>query len=181
MALAVDADAAVPVAVDADAGVDVAAQLVAILIERGLTVAVAESLTGGLLAANLVRIPGVSAVFNGGVVVYNTALKASILGVDASLLAQFGPVHPAVAQQMAENVRRVLSVDGIPARVGLSTTGVAGPGAQDGHPVGTVFIGIAIDDWYIGAELHLTGGREAIRLAVVSEVLSTLKTKLESN
>jgi nicotinamide-nucleotide amidase len=161
--------------------VDATAQLVSILIQRGLTVAVAESLTGGLVAAQLVSVPGVSAVFNGGVVAYNTALKASVLGVDAALLHQFGPVHPLVAQQMAENVREVLSIDGIPARVGLSTTGVAGPGAQDGHPAGTVLLGIAIDKLYFGLELHLQGDREAIRSAVVSELFSALKIKLESN
>lgn len=149
--------------------------LVARLRERGLTVAVAESLTGGGVIAELVGVAGVSAVLFGGVVAYNTAIKASVLGVDATLLAEHGPVHAEVARQMAERVRTVLAVDGVPARVGLSTTGVAGPGPQDGHPAGTVFIGISIDERTDVWELGLSGDREAIRLAVVSELLTRLE------
>lgn len=161
--------------------VDAAAQVVAILINRGLTIAVAESLTGGLVAAELVGVPGVSAVLRGGVVAYDTAIKASILGVDATLLAQHGAVHAEVARQMAVNVRSVFSVGGVAARVGVSTTGVAGPGPEGGHPAGTVFIGIALDDQYFGLQLECEGDRGAIRSAVVSETLSALKIKLESN
>jgi nicotinamide-nucleotide amidase len=149
--------------------------LVARLRERGLTVAVAESLTGGQVVAELVGVAGVSTILFGGVVAYNTAIKSSVLGVDAALLAEHGPVHAEVARQMADRVRSVLAVDGIPARVGLSTTGVAGPGPQDGHPAGTVFIGIAIDDRTDVWQLDLSGDRGAIRGAVVSELLARLE------
>lgn len=151
--------------------------LVARLRERGLTVAVAESLTGGQVVAELVGVAGVSAVLFGGVVAYNTAIKSSVLGVDGALLAEHGPVHAEVARQMADRVRSVLAVDGVSARVGLSTTGVAGPGPQDGHPAGTVFIGIALDDETDVWQLDLSGDRGAIRRAVVSELL----TKLENH
>jgi nicotinamide-nucleotide amidase len=149
--------------------------LIALLAERGLTVAVAESLTGGLLVAELIRTPGASAVVSGGVVAYNTALKHSLLGVDADLLAANGPVDPEVARQMATGVRTALAVDGRAADIGISTTGVAGPAPQDGKPVGTVFVAIAI-----GAEarvypLLLSGTREDIRNAVVSESLVQLR------
>jgi nicotinamide-nucleotide amidase len=101
----------------------------------GLTLAVAESLTGGQLAAALTCVPGASAVFRGSVTAYATDLKAAILGVDGALLAEVGPVHAEVARQMAWGVRRVCSAD-----LGIATTGVAGPDAQDGRPVGTVFV-----------------------------------------
>jgi nicotinamide-nucleotide amidase len=156
---------------------DLASHLIAELTRRRLTVAVAESLTGGLLVAELISVPGASAVVRGGVVAYETALKHSLLGVDASLLAAHGPVHPDVARAMALGVREKLAVAGIPASIGLSTTGVAGPDPQDGQPVGTVFVGIAIHDTVEILTLHLEGSREAIRRAVVSECLSKL-TKL---
>jgi nicotinamide-nucleotide amidase len=148
--------------------------LVAELAARGLTIAVAESLTGGLLVAELVAVPGASAVVVGGVVAYSTAIKHSVLGVDAALLAAEGPVHPLVAEQMALGVRTALAVDGRPADIGISTTGVAGPGPQDGHPAGTVYLGFAIGDRARSVRLQLDGDRQAIRSAVVSESLSRL-------
>jgi nicotinamide-nucleotide amidase len=159
---------------------DVAAEVVAILIERGLTIAVAESLTGGLLVAELIGVPGASATVLGGVVAYNTALKHSILGVDAELLAEHGPVHPEVARQMADRVRMVLAVDGVPADIGVSTTGVAGPGPQGGHPAGTVHLGFAIGDGVSSLRLELEGDRRAIRQGSVSESLARLRTALET-
>lgn len=113
---------------------------------RGLTIAVAESLTGGLLLAELVAVPGASDVLRGGVVAYATELKARLLGVDAALLEANGPVDPDVAVQMARGARLRLGPGGLPASIGLSTTGVAGPGPQDGHPAGTVFVGISVGD-----------------------------------
>ena len=148
--------------------------LVAQLATRGLTIAVAESLTGGLLVAELVAVPGASAVVVGGVVAYSTPIKHSVLGVDAALLAAEGPVHPLVAEQMALGVRTALAVDGRPADIGISTTGVAGPGPQDGRPAGTVYLGFAIGDRVWSVRLHLDGDRQAIRSAVVSESLTRL-------
>lgn len=157
---------------------DDAADLIAMLDERRLTVAIAESITGGLLVAELIRIPGASSVVLGGIVAYNTAIKHSVLGVDESLLAEHGPVHPEVARQMAAGVREVLAVDGRRADIGLSTTGVAGPNSQGGHPPGTVFLGLAIGDEASSRRLDLDGDRQAIRASVVRESLLWLKTRL---
>jgi len=151
-----------------------ASAVVAMLIERGLTIAVAESLTGGLLVAELISVPGASAVVLGGVVAYNTELKHTVLGVDADLLAEHGAVHPDVAAQMATGVRVALAVAAGPARIGISTTGVAGPDPQDGQPVGTVLLGFAVGDAVHTRQLALSGSRADIRSAVVSESLSEL-------
>jgi len=158
---------------------DPGAAVVALLKQRGLTVAVAESLTGGLLVAELIRTPGASAVVNGGVVAYNTAIKASVLGVDAALLGSNGAVDPEVAEQMAAGVRSALAVDGRPADIGISTTGVAGPEPQDGQPVGTVYLGFAIGNRVTNVALRLSGTRDGIRKAVVSESLVQLTRLLE--
>ena len=144
------------------------------LVAREYTIAVAESLTGGQLVAALVDVAGASATVNGGVVAYNTALKASVLGVSTSLLASRGAVDPEVARQMATGVRHALAVDGRDADVGLATTGVAGPEEQDGQPVGTVFLGIAIGDRVESVELSLSGTRRDIQSATVEAALTTL-------
>jgi nicotinamide-nucleotide amidase len=157
-----------------------AQDVVAELTRRGLTIAVAESLTGGLLVAELVSVPGASAVVNGGVVAYNTALKRSLLGVDARLLAERGAVHPEVAGQMANGVRIACAVEDVPAAIGIATTGVAGPDPQDGQPVGTVFVGISSDSGTSILSLRLEGSRQAIREAVVFESLVQLKKILTS-
>jgi nicotinamide-nucleotide amidase len=103
-----------------------------------------------------------------------------VLGVDADLLAEHGPVDPEVARQMADRVRTVLAVDGAAADVGLSTTGVAGPGPQDGHPAGTVYLGIAIGEDVSSLRLELGGDRGAIRDETVSESLTRLRIALET-
>lgn len=158
---------------------DVAA-LVAALTARGETVAVAESLTGGLVVATLVGVPGASAVVRGGVVAYATPVKHTVLGVSADLLAEHGAVDPEVARQMASGVRTLLAVDGEPATWGISTTGVAGPDPQDGKPVGTVFVGIASATGAEAYELHLEGDREAIRQGTVSELLARMSATVRS-
>lgn len=154
---------------------DAAASIVASLTARSLSIAVAESLTGGLLTAELVRVPGVSAVLRGGIVAYDSEVKATLLGVDAQLLNEHGPVHPDVAAQMASGVRAALAVAGVPARIGLATTGVAGPDPQDGQAPGTVYLGFAIGDDVWTRMLRLTGDREAIRVTAVSESLRELQ------
>lgn len=148
------------------------------LTSRGLTVATAESLTGGLVVAELVSVAGASAVVAGGVVAYQTEVKRTLLGVDADLLARRGPVDAEVAAQMASRVRHVLAVDGRDADVGLSTTGVAGPDPQGGHAPGTVFVAVAIGDDVTVVPLQLEGDREAIRRGGVSELLSALFDRL---
>ncbi|MCU1475927.1 MAG: competence damage-inducible protein [Subtercola sp.] len=173
-----DSGPVVGAAGDEPEGTDLTARLIADLTLRGETLAVAESLTGGLLVAELIRPAGASDVVVGAVVAYNTALKASVLGVDANLLRIHGPVHPEVAVQMAEGVRFALSVDGTPATIGISTTGVAGPGAHDGHEAGTVFVGLAIGDSSSSFALHLSGDRGQIRAAAVSEAVRILRSRL---
>lgn len=142
------------------------------LAARGWTIGVAESLTGGLVIASLVAVPGASAGVRGGVVAYATDLKHALLGVDDALLRAEGPVHPEVARQMAEGVRVRLGVPDAPADVGLATTGVAGPDAQDGHPVGTVHIAVSAPGGTRVESLQLTGDRDAIRAAAVRAVLA---------
>ncbi|MFD6699521.1 MULTISPECIES: CinA family protein [unclassified Microbacterium] len=142
--------------------------------ERGMTLAVAESLTGGALSAALVAIPGASDVLNGAVVAYATPIKASVLGVDPALLAAHGPVDPEVAQQMASGVRAALAVDGRAADVGVSTTGVAGPTAQGGQKVGTVHIGVSVADRTTGHAFMFDGDRSAIRAATVQAALGVI-------
>ena len=173
-------DGAVDGAAQSDCAADIATEVIASLIKHGFTIAVAESLTGGLLVAELIRVPGASSTVVGGVVAYNTALKNSVLGVDATLLAEHGPVHPEVARQMADRVRTALAVNGVSADIGLSTTGVAGPGPQDGHPAGTVYLGFAIAEDVSSLKLELGGDRAAIREKTVSESLLRLKNALES-
>ncbi|KIQ10041.1 damage-inducible protein CinA [Curtobacterium flaccumfaciens] len=148
------------------------------LTARGETLAVAESLTGGLVVATLVDVPGASAVVHGGVVAYATPVKHSVLGVSEDLLEAEGAVHPEVARQMAAGVRIALSVDGEPATWGISTTGVAGPDPQDGKPVGTVYVGIASAAGAEAFELHLDGDRGAIRHATVSELLARMSSEI---
>lgn len=145
-------------------------QLVAALAASGLTVAVAESLTGGALVARLVDVPGASAVVRGGVVAYATYLKAALLGVDLGLLADVGPVHPEVARQMADGVRRRLGAD-----VGIATTGVAGPAPQHGQPVGTVCIAVRGEQVDAVREHLLAGGRSALRESTVGLALALLR------
>lgn len=120
---------------------------------RRLTVSCAESLTGGELAALLSGAPGSSEVFLGGVVAYATEVKRQVLGVTAEQV-----VSAACAEQLAAGVRDVLGSDW-----SLATTGVAGPGEQEGRPVGTVFVGVAGPAGVSAHALHLEGDREQVR------------------
>ena len=133
--------------------------------ERGVTLAIAESLTGGQVASSLVEVPGASHVLVGAVVAYATRVKAQVLGVDAAHLELTGPVDRDVALQMAHGVRRLLGAD-----LGLATTGVAGPGPADGHPAGTVHVAVVAPWGQRHRELHLGGDRSQIRCATVMEV-----------
>ena len=144
-------------------------ELIGHLTERGLTVCVAESLTGGLLCAALTEAPGASAVIRGGVVAYATDLKSSMLGVSQELLASRGAVDPDVALEMAAGVAHQLGSD-----IGLSTTGVAGPEPQDGKAVGTVFIACVWGTKRVVEELSLAGTRNEIRSLTVHAALRLL-------
>ncbi|MEV5318493.1 CinA family protein [Streptomyces sp. NPDC052687] len=162
---------------------DIAVDVVRLLGVRGETVAVAESLTGGLVAAELTAVPGASKVFRGSVTPYATELKHRLLGVDATLLARHGAVNAQVAAQMAAGVRKALGADW-----GIATTGVAGPEPQDGQPVGTVFVGLdgpgAAGSGSAGGgkveSLRLNGDRAEIRMESVRSVLALLLTELAS-
>lgn len=151
-----------------------AAAVLSALKQRGWTLGVAESLTGGAMCAEIVSIPGASTVLLGGVVAYATPVKASVLGVDAALLAAHGPVHPQVALQMADRVRGVVRVDGEPAHVGVSTTGIAGPDSPDGQPVGTVHVGVVTPTTSRTTEFHFSGERNSIRVQAVAAALEVL-------
>ena len=142
------------------------AEVVQALRRAGLSIATAESLTGGLLCAALTDVPGASAVVRGAVVAYATDLKAQVLGVDPDLLAREGAVHEDVARQMAVGVRTALGAD-----VGVATTGVAGPDPQDGQPVGTVFVAAARDGEVAVRRLALAGDRRGIRHEAVAAAL----------
>ena len=144
-------------------------ELIGHLTERGLSVSVAESLTGGLLCAALTEAPGASAVIRGGVVAYATDLKSSMLSVSQELLASRGAVDPDVALEMAAGIARKLGSD-----IGLSTTGVAGPEPQDGKAVGTVFIACAWGEKHSVEELSLSGTRNEIRSLTVHAALRML-------
>ncbi|MFK4791581.1 CinA family protein [Microbacterium sp. ZW T5_56] len=157
-----------------------ATDLLDTLVERGWTIACAESLTGGLLTSALVDVPGASRVVRGGVVAYDTDVKRAVLGVDANLLAQRGAVDADVAWQMADGVRSALATAAGPAHVGLATTGVAGPDPQDGQAVGTVFVAVASP---IGTEvrrLQLSGDRSTIRRVTVAEVIALAQETLSA-
>lgn len=146
-----------------------AALLVAELVEHAETVAVAESLTGGLLTSAFIDVPGASAVMRGGVIAYATDLKAALLGVDPDLLTREGAVHHEVALQMAAGVRQRLS-----ATYGLATTGVAGPDPQDGKPPGLVFVAVG----GVAAEERVEGDRVAVRRSAVLIALELLGAQL---
>ncbi|WP_306461722.1 CinA family protein [Nocardioides humilatus] len=149
--------------------------IVARLKEAGATVATAESLTGGRVAARITDVPGASAVFVGGIVSYATAVKISVLGVPADLVADHGVVSAECAKAMAEGVRALLGTT-----YGVSTTGVAGPDTQEGKPVGTVFVGVASPSGTQVVALQLDGDRGEIQVSTVSETLSALAGIMEA-
>ena len=159
-------------AASSDSAESLAADLVHRLVARGWTVAAAESLTGGLVMATLIAVPGASACVRGGVVAYATPLKHSLLGVDAALLEAEGAVHPEVARQMADGVRTAASVDGAAADVGIATTGVAGPASQDGRPVGTVYVAVSTSGRTRVEGLSLRGTRAQIRAEATRTALA---------
>jgi competence/damage-inducible protein CinA-like protein len=139
-----------------------------LLRERGLSLAVAESVTGGLVSARLTDVAGASEVFRGGVVAYASDVKFDLLGVPE------GPVvSEEAARAMAEGVRKALSAD-----VGLGVTGVAGPELQEGQPVGTVFLGVAIGEEVEAVGVRLPGDRRRIRDFATISLLDLLRRRL---
>lgn len=154
-----------------------AAQALRLLVAREESLAVAESLTGGQVAAVITGVPGASRVFRGSVTAYATDVKRDVLAVDAALLGERGAVDPEVARQMARGVRTLLGADW-----GVATTGVAGPTAQDGKPVGTVFVAVAGPLGALStARLQLDGDRASVRDESVRGALTLLLGELEEN
>jgi nicotinamide-nucleotide amidase len=138
--------------------------LVGLLRQRGLTVAAAESLTGGLIGAELTRTPGSSDYFLGSLVCYSTDAKVKVAGVDEEVLQDHGPVSAEVAGALAEGTARAFDAD-----LGVSATGVAGPERQDGAPVGTIFVGATFHGRTETKHVRGYGDRSNVqRLAVTS-------------
>lgn len=153
---------------------DLPKHLHATLRAAGSTVATAESLTGGRLAAALTETPGASETYVGGVVTYATELKASLLGVDERLIDEHGVVSAECARAMAAGVRALTG-----ATYGVATTGVAGPGEQEGKPAGTVFVGLAGPGLLEAVALELTGKRQQVQDRSVREALEALEGVLQ--
>ncbi len=146
----------------------------AALRRRGETVAVAESLTGGLLAASLTETAGASETFRGALVVYANDLKATLAGVPPALLLEHGPVHEEVAVALAKGAGRECGADW-----GIGVTGVAGPDAQGGRRVGTVCIAVVHRDSPRSVDCrHIAGDRAAVRAGAVQAALETLATQI---
>ena len=136
------------------------------LLQRGLKVAVAESCTGGLLAAALTELPGSSEFFLGGLVTYGNSAKIDVLGVDKAMIDAYGAVSAEVAAQMA---RGAISVFG--ANVGIGVTGVAGPDSEGAKPIGLTFIGVRHGDRSLVREYNWTGDRAFNRAASVEAAI----------
>ncbi|OBB36660.1 MULTISPECIES: CinA family protein [unclassified Mycobacterium] len=150
---------------------DDARALIADLTVRGQTVATAESLTAGLLAATLAGVPGASVVLRGGLVTYVEDTKVSLAGVAREVLDEVGPVAAPTARALAVGAQQRCE-----ATWGVGLTGVAGPEPHGGHAVGTVFLGIAGPVQTDVVELRLAGSRWDIRLAAVGEAVARLRS-----
>ena len=151
----------------------IAEAAVAALTERGMTIATCESLTGGLICAALVDVPGASKVVRGGLITYQTDTKTLLAGVDAGLIAERGVVSGEVAQAMAEGTRARLGVD-----VAVSATGMASPGGADEPPAGTVYVGISSAKGVRDLRLALTGSRQEIRRQTVEAAIRAIMEEI---
>ena len=158
-------------------GVDVdslEALVLALLREQEKTFSAAESLTGGLIGSRFTALPGASAVFRGGAVTYCDAVKAGLLGIDPTLIAEKGAVSREVAREMALGVRRVTGAD-----LGVSATGLAGPDGDGRNPVGTVFVGLSAPEGVWVRHLNLgKGNRDRIRTISAHNAFDMLRRYL---
>jgi nicotinamide-nucleotide amidase len=153
-----------------------AAALLALLQGRGLTLATAESCTGGLIAAALTSVPGSSATVLAGFVTYSNEAKAAMLGVDPALIAEVGAVSEPVARAMAEGALARSGAD-----LAVSVTGIAGPGgATPGKPVGLVHLAVATRGLTLAERHVFPGDRAAVRAASVEAAFALLEHAAEA-
>lgn len=149
--------------------------VVGLLMEKKLTLSVAESCTGGLISARIVNVPGVSKVFKGGIIAYSNEVKIKELGISEDILRSFGAVSSYCAIEMAKNIALIMKSD-----IGLSATGIAGPeGATLDKPVGLVYLGLYINGRTLYKELRLSGDRNRIRLYTAVSALDFLRRELK--
>lgn len=154
-----------------------AEKTVALLKEKGLTIATAESCTGGMLSAFITSVSGVSEVFELGITSYSCRIKSKILNVDSKTLETKGAISEETAKQMAENVRAKADSD-----IGVSVTGVAGPTKSEGHPVGYIFIGISGIKGTVIRLLNLKPQeRDSLRFITVSAVFDLIEEYVKGN
>ena len=157
-------------------------ELVSALSAQGLFVVTAESISAGLVAAEITNVPGSSEVFLGGVVAYQNSVKQELLGVSSQLMGQQGAVDAEVAAQMATGVRqRFAKINQLDSQkvIGVSTTGVAGPGESEGKPPGTVFIGISSRAGDAVYAYDFLGSRDEVRKQTVEAALKSLWEQLQ--
>ncbi|MGO2112431.1 MAG: CinA family protein [Pseudoclavibacter sp.] len=164
-------------------------ELADVLLEAGLTIAVAESLTGGMLTAELAKVPGISGTLQAGIVAYQTPLKHQLLGVPEWILEQHGAVSAETAAAMAKGIRSATKSGGASPDIGVSTTGVAGPDWQEGKPAGLVFVGIEsifgervvkLDFARLIDGADPVGSRDRIRTATVEAAIFNVAEHLSS-
>lgn len=153
---------------------ELAADVLRILAQRGMTLATAESCTGGLVGKLLTDIPGSSAVYMGGVISYTNGVKKRLLGVSDETLRAYTAVSRQTATEMAKGTREAVCAD-----VGVSVTGLAGPdGDGTGRPIGLVYIGLDMNGFSYNQELHLAGSRAQIREDAARAIFEMLLTYL---
>jgi nicotinamide-nucleotide amidase len=152
---------------------ELASSLIKKLQEKNLTISVAESLTGGLVAASLTEIPGASKVFKGSITAYVDEIKQNVLNVNEDTITKLTSISEQVALEMAINVRKIMKSD-----IGISTTGVAGPEKSAGFAPGLVFVAISIGDHNMCQKLEITGDRSKIRNQTVQEILQLTLSRL---
>lgn len=154
-----------------------AGELIAVCRKRGITLATAESCTGGMIGATLTAVPGASAVFDGGIICYQNRIKSALLGVSAETLETVGAVSEACAAQMAAGAARALGSD-----LAMAVTGIAGPGGGTAEkPVGLVYTAVFLRGQTQVCKNIFSGDRDAVRAATVRTVLKTALRCLEES
>ena len=149
-------------------------KVVAKLLEKGYTVSTAESCTGGLLAGTILNVSGASGVYNEGYITYSNEAKERLVGVKHQTLEQYGAVSPQTAKEMAEGAAKKAN-----ANVGLSTTGIAGPGGGTPEkPVGLIYVACFVEGHTVIEECHFDGTREENRKKTVETALKLLLQNL---